>query len=240
MFVFHTLPYGLPSEVTIYETAPRTTAAIGWVRRGLNLTAIILFLLSYTTAALFVLLASTVIWLALWAIVEKVFTGDIKPGELGHLRTAWGAAHIGGLNWVFDIPGRNCGKTQFTHAYVILANLVGGIAVTIAIFTAPDLARAWGCYRDTPIKDMNSGLCAPYFDICPGESHQCPDFSRPVCLLETTQQGCGITSLNSDIATGFEPYLLVAAFCGSTSLAVYALSLTRKVAQLEQSAYNSK
>jgi len=252
-FFFHLLPGGLPQEVrtAIYNSGDlaylfgkeiRGVNVVKFARVGMNIASVVLWslpsLLLPTWVAIIPISVSALLWFLMWGLASKHFTGKVGASELDSIGDAWKLAHFGALNFALDIPGRGCANAVYSHAVIILANIVSALAITIGIFTAPQLARAWGCYRDAPISELTFGLCATYFDVCPDEKYRCPDFSRPVCMLSTTQHGCGYATMDGDLEKGFDPYVHVGFFAAAISLTIYVLSFSRKMDDLEKTAGN--
>ena len=236
MFVLHTLPYGIPqsSKSAIYGS--KKAGLLGWLRRGLNVACGILFAVGLYEAALWVLLASALIWTWFFVRIYKTTSPNFKDTDKSLIYNAWALAHVGAINWIFDVPGSGCRTTKFSHILIILLNIAGAAALVIGVIVSPDLERAWGCYGpDAALSDLTSGPCASYYDICPEDtSVRCPNFAAPACLLPTTTINCGADTLRDDIASEFEHFSVAGTGILAGSLTLYILTFEKKYDYLQQ------
>ena len=245
MFAFHTLPFGLPHDKAggIYKTNDkRTFEAIKWVRRSINVAVFFLFAVGHVTAALWCLLASAILWAGLFARINQSYT-KIIPNQATEnmIWDAWAASHIGLINWALDIPGMGCSTTKKSHVLIILANIAGAAAITLGVFIAPQIERAWGCYGNfDSLSDLTSGPCASYFNLCPDNVVRCPDFSVPACMLPSTNVNCGADIIGGAIASEFEPFGTAGIGILSVSFSTYVLTFNHKYETYVESLQKNK
>lgn len=202
---------------------------IAWIRRALNVASLVLFLTEMYVAAAITTGVSVLLWFFMFVVIEKVpFT--YKLSDDAYIYNAWSLAHVGAINWAFDVPGAGCKQTKVSHVFIILLNLAAAAAVTLGIFIAPPLAKAWGCYgKSSSITDLTSGPCAAYFNLCPNEKNTyCPDFSVPACLLPSTTVNCGADMLDESIATEFKPFITAGFAICASSFALYIITFETK------------
>ena len=127
IFFFHPLPFGFPeaTERAIYTPGRRRALAIvAWVRRGLNITSVVLFAIGEYAVAAWLLGASALIWAVLYGFIERLGL-EVKDTDSSQVYNAWGLAHIGAINWFFDVPGHGCPTTRASHVIIILLNVAG-------------------------------------------------------------------------------------------------------------------
>lgn len=232
MFLCHTLPYGIPPNMwsRIYTGwQVYIIEGVAWARRALNIASLVLFLVEQYAPAGWTLGVSALLWFSMYVIVDKI-PFKLKSSDANYVYNAWSLAHVGAINWVFDVPGNGCKRTKVSHVLIILLNIAAGVAVTLGVFIAPTLAEAWGCYgKSATIADLNAGPCASYFNICPYDKDtHCPDFSVPACLLPSTTVNCGADTLDASVATEFKPFATAGFAILAASLALYVITFDLK------------
>jgi len=164
---------------------------------------------------------STVIHFLMYAIhrfhIIKLTTNDASDGDWGYVYFWF--AHVGLLNWLFDIPGINVPTVKFPHVIVILLNLTALLIFICTIYFEKPIITAWGCYAPgTSILDLKYGVC-PAFINDPFQ----PD--TPVCDQPGVRCGEGAVRwhhiLNTTIVRSF--------VISSLSFIIYFISISAKI-----------
>lgn len=89
-------------------------------------------------------------------LVRTISDGDEFPTPIYWL------AHIGVLNWLFDVPGFRVPTVYWVHIIIILVNLTAGLVFFCVYYFRRPMVLAWGCYPpESTIFDHRYGKHLP-------------------------------------------------------------------------------
>ena len=117
-------------------------------------------------------------------------------------------AHVGVINFFFELPGRGIKAVQIARALQLALTLTIGIVFAFTFFTITPLEDAWGCYAPGHVVSLGSykyGTCPP------------PNTLTTACRFKPTVQ-CGVAHgaiFNAELHYATQGMVVAAVLYGS-------------------------